>query len=208
MTQYFEANTKWLAGLTTNAINSEIQYFGQDKEMAANLYDPLSPLHSPDERSKWQPTDTLEPIRPIFFIPRLENQPQNPILDALKLEQTQTTTKPTLNLSIPAIIPPNGHGRASEYSRSNPLGINTNISDRNVDDIWLAAASGSQTDGVCEHDLGSGKSTNKRIEQVEDVGWIKIDLFARCGPRRSDIGARSCIVYRRSGVVGSFHPSA
>lgn len=120
--------------------------------MATNLYDPLSPLHSPDEHSKWQPINSLNPIRPMFFIPRLENQPQNPILDALKLEQTQTTTKSALNLALP-----NANGHAFEYSKSNPLRINTDISDRNVDDIWLAAASGSQTDGVREWDPGSGR---------------------------------------------------
>src|ERR1700678_3220307 len=145
--------------------------------MAANLYDPLSPLHSPDERSKWQQTESLEPIRPIFFIPRLENQPQNPILDALKLEQMQITTKPTPNLTLPATILPTANGYAPEYNRSNPLRINTNISDRNVDDIWLAAASGSQTDGVREHDPVSGKSIDNSTEQIEDMGWIEIHVF-------------------------------
>lgn len=116
--------------------------------MTTNLYDPLSPLISPDERPRWQQIESLDPVRPSFFIPRLENQPQDPIIDALKLNSARDTSNTSLKLSIPTVVPSQIEGNAFYYDRRNPLRINTNVMDKATDNIWLAAASGAQTDGV------------------------------------------------------------
>lgn len=46
------------------------------------------------------PMESLPPISPHFFVPRLCEKPQNPIMDTLKLSSTHSFT-----LSKPALLP-------------------------------------------------------------------------------------------------------
>ncbi|PVF92172.1 hypothetical protein CPB86DRAFT_791428 [Serendipita vermifera] len=113
------------------------------------------------------PSNPLEPIRAGFFIPRLSNKPQDPIIDALDLEHAVNEQRrrgryaPSvdniqLQSKVNGHIPPreNGDDFAKSYFGK----------EINLDDIWVAAGAGSQAKGsnVKSWDaLGSVFAANK-----------------------------------------------
>ena len=93
----------------------------------------------------------LEPLRPIrfgFFIPRLDNKPQNPIIDALDLEGTyEYTSQPKFEPPSLRLVQPSLSGGAGSNALDLP-NINISMTQPPANDIWMTAAAGSDALGV------------------------------------------------------------
>jgi hypothetical protein len=70
-------------------------------ESAMNLTFPPLPLLDGDSS---QYTDDLPQVLPRFFIPRLQEKPQDPIMDALRIERDSRASRPELPLELVNLV--------------------------------------------------------------------------------------------------------
>lgn len=79
--------------------------FNLDAAVASPPWIPMFPMHAlPPVEDETFPQDTLPPVFPGFFIPRLADKPQNPILDTLKREHDDDAAIRTQNLPPEVVI--------------------------------------------------------------------------------------------------------
>jgi hypothetical protein len=111
--------------------------------MSNNIFTSLPSLLDDSEERK---ASILQPIHAAFFIPKLENKPQDPIIDSLDLDSTrglrEVLTNGMANGKLPTV---NGHDALSQRPT---VPMNAVEDERGGDNIWMIAASGSDAHGV------------------------------------------------------------
>jgi hypothetical protein len=115
--------------------------------MSNTIFTSLPSLVTSLDDSEEHKASILPPIHASFFIPKLENKPQNPIIDSLDLDSTRGSRQALTNGMAngkPAAV--NGH--APQRPKSDTIPMNTLEGERGGDNIWLIAASGSDANGV------------------------------------------------------------
>jgi len=117
--------------------------------MSNDIFAPLPSLFKNGEYQDDRQTSFLPPIHAAFFVPKLENKPQNPIIDSLDFDSSRISrhlrTNDTANGTIrPAIR----DEQVAQRHRSNATRLNTLEGDKGEDNIWMIAASGSDAHGV------------------------------------------------------------
>lgn len=120
---------------------------------AYTIYDTLPPITLSLEDSTKQKVLSLEPIRPAFFVPKLDNKPQNPIIDTLELEFARTQrirqndgkAAPLANGATFQFLE---NGVQPHFDRDNPLRINLISDDHVRSDVWVDAAASFKADDV------------------------------------------------------------
>lgn len=79
--------------------------FNLDAAVASPPWIPMFPVHAlPPVEDEPLLQDALPPVFPGFFIPRLPDKPQNPILDTLKREHDDDAAIKTQNLPPEVVI--------------------------------------------------------------------------------------------------------
>jgi hypothetical protein len=119
--------------------------------MNSNLLEISFPSFTSAEDKTLRPLNPLEPIRLGFFIPRLSNKPQDPIVDALDLEQAANEQRRKGGYAPSADniqLQPKLNGHAPSREKSDELIKLDSAKERNLNDVWMAAATGSQATGV------------------------------------------------------------
>jgi hypothetical protein len=170
--------------------------------MSNNIFTSLPTLiTSLEDLDAHQITNLPPPIHAEFFVPKLENKPQNPIIDSLDLISSRRLHQ----------IPPNGmvgvnsgpatvNGHAPQRTKPDPMPTNT-LEDEKGDNIWMIAASGSDAHGVSHPFQECHRDPQFPSEQAEDVGWVEIYLRTGCYGRRPVIRAASICLRGCPGIV-------
>ncbi|PPQ70803.1 hypothetical protein CVT25_000030 [Psilocybe cyanescens] len=98
------------------------------------MFSPLSDFHHEFKSSP--PLDELPRIMPFFFVPPLENKPQNPIMENLKLEQLNTNLLPRRYIQQRPPLPEELVSLALEDNR-----VRTEENSfKRVEELWKGAA--------------------------------------------------------------------
>jgi len=112
--------------------------------MSGQLFPSLPPLDDLDACK----TNLLQPVTAAFFIPKLENRPQNPIMDSLGLNASRNIHPGFSNDAMNGVTKPTlANGNKFQPSNANLI-VTVTEEDKTPDDIWMIAASGSDAQGV------------------------------------------------------------
>ncbi|KIM23387.1 hypothetical protein M408DRAFT_77699 [Serendipita vermifera MAFF 305830] len=112
--------------------------------MSNDIFTTLPPI----DYTHTSKSNLLEPIHAAFFVPKLENRPQNPIIDSLGLNSSRNTYPLSVNGHVAVKqIPAIGTDPISKLPKSNGTGLVTNEEGKGGENIWLIAASGSDAQG-------------------------------------------------------------
>lgn len=96
------------------------------------MFEPLEPLESldhPDSDADDTGPDVLLPVLPRFFVPRLREQPQDPILSTLKSKR-EAALRPSIYPDFQPVLPPELVALAESWISEN---------DRSPDILWTSA---------------------------------------------------------------------
>lgn len=116
--------------------------------MTFTLLDPLTSLTLDEDHSSWKLPE-LETLRPTFFVPRLENKPQDPISESLDLQSTSLAdTVARISNGQPEVMLPKAEENGQRLINSNHLRVNSRAVEDKLDNIWLVAAAGDDATGV------------------------------------------------------------
>jgi hypothetical protein len=136
--------------------------------MSNNIFTSLPSLTTSLDDSDERKATLLSPIHAAFFIPKLENKPQNPIIDSLDLTSIRITPR---QVQTNGMINGNGNDIKPATVNGPPkpdttIPMNTVEEKKGGENIWLIAASGSDAHGVSKRSHGPNSPFSQNHSRI------------------------------------------